>query len=178
MVKKFEWYKSDDEKPHFQRRKKTIRKAKKCRKALTPGTICIILSGRFKGKRVIFLKQLKESGLALVTGPYKLNGVPLRRISQSYLLVTQTKVNVNENSFTEIDDSLFKKPKLTKESKDKKFFDETGKRIVELNPKRKELQKKVDEDIIKGVNADKMMKAYLEARFTLRNNMKPHEMIF
>ena len=178
MVKKFEWYKPDDEKPHFQRRKKAIRKPKKIRKALTPGSICIILAGRFKGKRVIFLKQLKESGLALVTGPYKLNGVPLRRIAQSYLLVTKTNVKVNESSFTEIDDSLFKKPKQTKETKDKKFFDETGKRIAEVNPKRKELQKKVDEDILKGINTDKMMKAYLEARFTLRNNMRPHEIIF
>ena len=67
--------------------KKTIWKQARLRRNLLPGTIWIVLTGRFKGKKVIFIKQLK-SGLVLITGPYKINGVPLKRISQWYLLST------------------------------------------------------------------------------------------
>lgn len=123
MVKKFDWYPAEDEKKHY---KKSKPKTTKLRGGIEAGRVLVLLSGRFRGKRVVFLRQL-TSGLLLVTGPYKVNGVPLKRVNQAYTLTTSTKVPVAGVDSSKIDDALFKKEKKSKKQGDKKFFAEGDK---------------------------------------------------
>jgi large subunit ribosomal protein L6e len=86
MVKKYAWYPADDEKAPIKRH---TPKAPKLRASIKAGSVLILLAGRFRGKRVVCLKQLK-SGLLAVTGPFNVNGVPIRRVNQAYTLSTST----------------------------------------------------------------------------------------
>lgn len=123
MVKKFEWYKADDEKTHFKRK---TPKPTKLKHGIVPGQVLVLLVGKFKGKRVVFLKQL-PSGMLLVTGPYKVNGVPLRRIPQKYTLPTSKHISVEGVDSSKVTDDFFKTAKVSKGSKEQQFFEKDKK---------------------------------------------------
>eukprot|EP00262_Sarcandra_glabra_P017569 TRINITY_DN6052_c0_g1_i3.p1 TRINITY_DN6052_c0_g1~~TRINITY_DN6052_c0_g1_i3.p1 ORF type:complete len:233 (+),score=43.97 TRINITY_DN6052_c0_g1_i3:120-818(+) len=170
------FYPADDvKKPSIHRRKHNLTKL---RASITPGTVLIILAGRFKGKRVVFLKQL-PSGLLLVTGPFKVNGVPLRRVNQSYVIATSTKFDISGVDVEKYSDNYFTKEVAKKKKKGEgEFFEAEKDEAKALPQEKKDDQKAVDAQLIKSIEAVPELKAYLAARFSLRSGMKPHELVF
>jgi large subunit ribosomal protein L6e len=166
------WYPITDMKGHFKRACKKPR-ASHIPKQLTPGQIVILLSGRFRGRRVVFLKKL-DSGLLLVTGPYKLNGVPLKRVNQAYVLPTSTKINIDANVAQNVTDKTF--VKVTVERKD--FFETDEVKKQRITKDRTDAQVQVDTEVIKQVKSVDMLKDYLKCRFALKSGDKPHLMKF
>lgn len=145
----------------------------KLRASITPGTILILLAGRFKGKRVVFLKQL-PSGLLLVAGPYKVNGVPARRVSQAYVIATSTKVTLPAGlNVDKFDDAFFKKPDPASKKSDEMFEQEAA---PTLKPEYIAAQKEMDAALVKALSPD--LSAYLSARFSLHDGDRPHLMKF
>jgi large subunit ribosomal protein L6e len=69
----------------------------------------------------VFLKQL-DGGLLLVTGPYKVNGVPLRRVPQSYVIATRTKIDISGVDLPErLNNDYFKREKKQRKRTDEMF---------------------------------------------------------
>merc|ERR1712032_659792 len=147
------------------------------RKSITPGTVLILLAGRFRGKRVVCLNALK-SGLLLVSGPYKINGVPLRRVNQAYVIATSTKVDVSDVDVSSIDDAYLSRSKDSSADVEEEFFLGDAPKPAVVSDQRKTNQKEVDDALLKAVASVDMLEAYLAAQFTLTGHDKPHLMKF
>jgi large subunit ribosomal protein L6e len=157
--------------------RKANRKPTKLRSSITPGTVLIVLAGRFKGKRVVFLKQL-ESGLLLITGPFQFNGVPLRRINQAYVIATTTKVDVAGADASKISDALFAKEKSAAKKVGEKFLTEAKEKKSEVSAERKNAQKAIDTPIVAAAKKVSLLAEFLAAPFTLTKNQAPHLLKF
>ncbi|KAL9089627.1 MAG: hypothetical protein Q9165_005659 [Trypethelium subeluteriae] len=167
--------------PRPKKSRKTLRPFKP-RPSLQPGAVLILLAGRFRGKRVVLLKAL-DQGVLLVTGPFKVNGVPLRRVNSRYVIATSTKVNLGGVD-SKVVEKVGGKEYFARDKKDKKqgedaFFKQGEKpEKKEVSTSRVQDQKAVDKALIGNLKKEPFLLSYLASSFSLRKGDKPHEMVF
>ncbi|KAJ7068367.1 ribosomal protein L6e-domain-containing protein [Mycena amicta] len=172
------FYPADDVRQPKKSRKSP--KPTQLRSTITPGAVLILLAGRFRGKRVVFLKQL-ESGLLLVTGPFKVNGVPLRRVNQAYVIATTTKLDLGGfKTDDKINDAYFAKSSSKGAASAEAEFFEGGKpKAKEPFPESKSAdQKEVDKAVLAAVKKTENLAKYLKASWGLSKGQFPHQLVF
>jgi len=163
-------------------RKRTFSETK-LRKSLVPGTILISVQGKFAGKRVVLLGSL-PSGMLVVSGPFKLNGVPLRRMHPKRVIASSTKIDLGEWTLpTDISDALFRKPKNQKKEKKSAadFFDKNKKKSDKKDiseDRRLPYIKEIDDFLVPKIKAVEHLEQYIRTPFALRNGQYPHLMKF
>merc|ERR1712200_257602 len=134
--------------------------ARKLRASIAPGVVAIVLAGVHKGKPVVVLKQL-ASGLLVVTGPMSLNGCPMRRINQRFIIATKTKIDISSVKVPDIIDAK--------------------KEEYKPSDQRKADQAAVDKQVLAAIKSNKealLLKQYLKSSFALSKGQFPHNMVF
>ena len=98
--------------------------------------------------------------------------MPLKRVSQAYVIATSKTVKVAEASFAGVEDAMFKAPK--KRGAALKGADDFFAAKAATSDERKAAQAKADA----GVTLDKVTTDYLTSKFALSSKQRPHLMKF
>jgi len=180
-TKRFPRYYPTEERPKkfTVKRKRFGDHPRRFRSTLTPGTVVILVAGKHAGKRAVVVKHL-SSGLLLVTGPHKLNGVSLRRVNQIYVIATSTKLDLSSAKFDNLDDKFFKRVRPAKKNADKDIFD-SKKEKPQLSDERRQAQRDADSAVLSAIKAhadSRLLRRYLKSRFQLWNGVLPHKLRF
>ncbi|KAI9864939.1 MAG: hypothetical protein M1813_002710 [Trichoglossum hirsutum] len=173
------WYPTEDE-SQPKKVRKTVHPAKP-RPSLQPGAVLILLAGRFRGKRVVLLKHLSQ-GVLLITGPFKVNGVPLRRVNARYVIATSAKVDLKGIDEKAVEkaacEGYFTREKGREGKQGEEQFFKQGEKPEKKKPSstRAGDQKAVDKALLINIKKEPYLVNYLGSTFSLRKGDRPHEM--
>ena len=175
IVQAQKWYPAEEVPAPKQTRKAA--RPQKLRASLVPGTVLILLAGRFRGKRVVYLKHLEDNTL-LVSGPFKVNGVPLRRVNARYVIATSTRISLEGVNVEKFNVAYFAREKLSRKQRaEANFFNEDQPK-KEIKAERIEDQKNIDKALLAEIKKTPLLKQYLAATFSLKSGDKPHLLKF
>lgn len=106
------------------------------------------------------MKNLEDNTL-LVSGPFKVNGVPLRRVNARYVIATSTKVNVSGVDVSKFNVEYFAREKSSKSKKSEaEFFNESQPK-KEIKAERVADQKSVDAALLSEIKKDPIIETIL-----------------
>ena len=131
---------------------------------------------------MVLVKAL-DHGVLLVTGPFKINGVPLRRVNSRYVIATKTSVSLDGIDNGTVDkvggeDYFARDKKSDKKGSEEAFFNQGKAEKKEVVSQRADDQKKVDKSLLANIKKEPMLQSYLASTFSLRKGDRPHEMVF
>nr|UXY87086.1 60S ribosomal protein L6B [Cryptomonas sp.] len=125
--------------------------------SLPIGSVLVLLSTKFQGRKVILLNVTK-TGLFVISGPYALNGISLRRVNPRYIIPTQVEVNIKKINTSVFNDDYFNTLKQSKKNKDECF-----KNKVRMAHNLR--QTYIDRCLIKEINKSLFLCAYLKTKY-------------
>merc|ERR1739848_955279 len=112
----------------------------------------------------------------------KVNGCPLRRVNQIYVIATQTKLDISGVAIPEhLNDQYYRRQKLQKPKQGEGEIFDTKEEEYSVSEQRKDDQVAVDKQILEAIRAHpekKLLFGYLKQLFSLKNHQFPHKMVF
>ena len=104
--------------------------------------------------------------------------MPIKRVNQAYVIATSQKVDLKGVKVPAIDDAYFAREAEEKAEDDEGVFSAAKAGGSGPSEQRKTDQAALDKAMMGSIKKTEMLEAYLQAKFSLKNGDKPHEMVF
>ena len=124
---------------------------------LKRGTVLILLSKKLLGKKVIMIGNT-DSGLLVVTGPFSINGVSIRRVNPRYTIESGAHINLDKLNLFVLNDEYFETLKKTRNSD---FQSKNYKYVLSHRIR----QNYIDSYIMNSLKKNFFLRAYLKTGF-------------
>lgn len=72
-------------------------------------------------------RTINHETIAVAAGPYSVNGVPMRRVNQAYVIATSMSIDVSKVTIPATDDSYFTREETAKKTDEDQFFEQAAK---------------------------------------------------